>query len=159
MKYLLFFLPVLVFAKAPSTVEFKNPEGKTVGQAEIAPEGKGVVLRVKLKDLPPGPHAFHVHETGKCDGPKFESAGAHYNPTKAEHGAKGPHAGDFENILVKEDGTAEVEIKSERLTLGKGKSSLRKKGGTALIVHAAADDGVTQPSGNAGDRIACAVIN
>jgi Cu-Zn family superoxide dismutase len=164
MKFLaLFFVPTLLFAatEAPLKVNFKNAEGKDVGTATLSEDSKGVKMVLSLKGLPPGPHAFHAHEKGSCVAPKFESAGAHFNPTKSQHGMhadKGPHAGDFENITVKEDGTADVEIVSNRITLGKGKNSLRKAAGTALVVHASPDDGKSQPSGNAGDRIACAEI-
>lgn len=144
---------------APLKATFHNPKGEEVGIAHIDGKEKGVTIKLELKKLPPGAHAFHVHEKGSCKAPDFASAGAHYNPSKAAHGFQsdnGPHAGDFENITVREDGTLEVELSNDRLDLGK--SSLRKKGGTALVIHEKGDDYKSQPAGDAGGRIACAEI-
>jgi len=140
---------------------FKNAKGEAVGTATITKKDKGVTIALDLKNLPAGPHAFHVNQAGKCLAPSFESAGPHFNPGKSSHGFqsdKGPHAGDFENLTVKEDGTLQAELSNERLALGKGKNSLQKKGGTALVIHEKADDYRSQPAGDAGARIACAEI-
>jgi Cu-Zn family superoxide dismutase len=97
----------------------------------------------------------------KCEGPTFQSAGAHFNPGQKEHGTqnpKGPHAGDMDNFTVGADGTARATVTDPRVDLGTGSNSLFSNGGTSLVIHAKADDMKTNPSGNSGDRIACGVI-
>lgn len=143
-------------------VELKNGEDKKVGTAELKQEAEGVVIKLEASDLPPGTHGFHIHEAGKCEAPTFESAGGHFNPTNANHGfddEKGPHAGDLPNLEVGEDGTVDIEVVAENVTLlADEPNSLLGPEGTALVIHAEADDGKSQPAGNAGDRIVCGVI-
>jgi Cu-Zn family superoxide dismutase len=139
-----------------------DAKGAGVGTATIEQSEKGVVIHLALKSLVPGEHALHFHQNAKCDAPDFKSAGGHFNPTAAHHGLKnpaGPHAGDMENITVAADGTSNVTTSDERVTLEPGKpNSLFANGGTALVIHAHADDMVTDPSGDSGDRVACGVI-
>lgn len=144
------------------TVAIMNAEGKTIGSAKLTQEADNVRIRVEAEKLTPGVHAIHIHETGKCDPPDFKSAGEHFNPGHTQHGFNNPqgfHAGDLPNITADAEGKVKADITSAVITLLPGKpNSLRKEGGTALIIHEKADDYVTDPAGNAGARIACGVI-
>ncbi len=165
MWWLLFFIGP-VFAQAPKAapvvnLTLKGPNNETVGTAQLTGLEKGVKITLDIEKLPAGPHAIHFHENGKCDGPKFTSAGGHYNPQTMKHGfdhAEGFHAGDMPNIMVQKNGKARLELVNTSVTLDDGPRSLRKPGGTTLIIHGGVDDYKSQPAGNAGDRIACAVI-
>lgn len=141
-------------------VDVKDATGKSVGMAMISGKDGGVSIAIDFKGLPPGEHALHFHQTAKCEAP-FTSAGGHFNPGMKKHGMQnpeGPHAGDMANFTVAADGTAKTTIVNPNVTLGMGDNSLYANGGTALMIHAAADDMKTDPSGNAGGRIACGLI-
>lgn len=150
------------FANAATvTVKMMNTKGESIGTADITELAKGVKIDLDLKGLPPGEHAFHIHEKGTCTAPKFESAGGHFAPSHHGHGfdsKKGFHAGDMSNIMVAADGSVKEEIINTEVTLGKGASSLKKTGGTAFVIHEKADDYKSQPSGAAGSRLACGEI-
>lgn len=146
-------------------VEMKNPQGQSVGMATLTGNkgGSGVTIKLDLKDLPPGVHALHIHATAKCEAPGFTTAGGHFNPEHAHHGVDNPmspkpHAGDMPNFTVKANGTAKFTVSDPRVNMGTGPDSIFANGGTALMIHAKADDLKSDPSGNAGDRIACGVI-
>jgi Cu-Zn family superoxide dismutase len=148
----------------PVTVDLKDAKGMSVGTATIgASKGgnTGVMIKLNVKGLMPGEHALHFHTAAKCEGPAFTSAGGHFNPEMKHHGLnnpEGPHAGDMPNFMVKANGTAKITVLDPRVTLGDGPNSLYANGGTALVIHAKADDLKSDPAGNAGDRIACGTI-
>jgi Cu-Zn family superoxide dismutase len=151
-----------VSAQTPGAMaDLKTPTGEVVGQATFTQQADGVMLMAEVKGLPAGEHGIHVHEVGKCDAPDFMSAGGHYNPAAKQHGLENPmgaHAGDMPNLTVGGDGTGEFEFMLKGVTLESGTGTLFKQDGTALVIHAAADDEKTDPSGNSGARIACGVI-
>jgi len=139
-----------------------NPDGEEIGTVAISEIAQGLRIFAQAEDLPPGVHAFHIHETGQCDTPSFESAGGHYNPTGMQHGwdnPEGPHAGDFPNVHVHEDGKLAVEYFTAALTLSEGESTLFDDDGSAVVVHEGPDDYQSDPAGHAGARIACGVIS
>jgi superoxide dismutase, Cu-Zn family len=153
----LFALP----SAAKTKVDVKDAQGKDVGTIILSEKGSGVSLKVHVHDLTPGDHGIHFHQNPKCDGPDFKSAGPHFNPGAKKHGLESPdghHAGDMQNLTVDANGKADVTLEDKDVTLGDGANSLFSNGGTAIVIHAKADDMKTDPSGNSGDRIACGVI-
>jgi Cu-Zn family superoxide dismutase len=145
-----------------ATATFVDVNGKEIGGASLTQTPNGVMIAVNLRGLPPGEHAFHVHEKGVCEpATKFMSAGGHFNPGGKKHGYMvegGPHGGDMPNQHVGADGALKANVFNPNVTLGAGAGSLFGADGAALVVHASPDDYAGQPAGNAGDRIACAVI-
>ena len=139
----------------------KDAGGKEVGSAQLSQTPHGVLVRLTLKGIPTGEHAFHVHQAGKCE-PPFTTAGGHFNPGNKKHGimvGDGPHAGDMPNLHIPSDGNLAIEVLNAAVTLDKDKpNSLYKPEGTALIIHAGKDDYKTDPTGDAGGRIACGVV-
>lgn len=147
-------------AQSGTKVTLQDAKGQPVGTATLSAAGTGISIALDVRNLPPGEHALHLHQVAKCE-PPFTSAGPHFNPEMKKHGLQnpeGPHAGDMNNFTVAKDGTAKTTVTDPRVTLGAGANSVFANGGTALVIHAAADDMKTDPSGNAGDRIACGVV-
>lgn len=146
--------PSAVPTRAVATL--KTADGKDAGTVTLLPAGAGMRLAVQVKGLPAGEHGIHMHAVGKCEGPKFESAGGHWNPMNKQHGLDnpaGPHAGDLPNLTVAADGTGILST-----TLTGTVADLLDTDGAALVIHAKRDDEKTDPSGDSGDRIACAMI-
>jgi Cu-Zn family superoxide dismutase len=144
-----------------ANAQLKDKGGKAVGDVDLTQGPGGVLLRLSLKGISPGEHAFHIHAVGKCE-PPFESAGGHYNPTNRKHGmmADHGHAGDMPNLHVPQSGELKVEVLNTAITLEKGKpNSVFDSDGSSIVVHAGADDYKTDPDGKAGERIACGVIS
>ncbi len=150
-------------AAVPRSAHARMIDGRnrTVGTALLEEGSSGVRITLDLHELPPGEHAFHIHENGACHVPSFDTAGAHFNPHGRKHGLRnpeGPHAGDLPNLVIRADGRFRGVVEAPRVTLGPGIHSLLKRGGTCLVIHAKPDDGVSDPAGNAGERLACGVI-
>lgn len=143
------------------TVDMYNSSGDMIGTAKLAERSEGVQVKLKLEGLAPGYHGIHVHEFPKCEGPEFISAGNHLNPEGKEHGLmhpEGAHLGDMPNIEADSGGLANAELMLAGATLLEGKKSLLEGEGTSLIIHDGQDDGISQPGGNSGARVACGKI-
>ncbi|HET6603516.1 MAG TPA: superoxide dismutase family protein [Xanthomonadaceae bacterium] len=149
-------------AGGPATAELVDAAGKPVGSATLKQTPHGVLITATAEGLTAGEHAFHIHETGQCDpGTGFSSAGGHFALGR-EHGflvEAGPHPGDMPNVVVGADGRFAIEVLNGRVSLEPGADGdLFDADGSALVIHAGADDYHSQPAGAAGDRVACGVI-
>lgn len=148
-------------AAQTATAPLKDSQGKEVGSANLMQTPRGVLVNLSVKGLPAGEHAFHIHAVGKCE-PPFTTAGGHFNPDSKKHGlmaADGAHAGDMPNLHIPQSGDLTIEVLNAAVTLEKGKpNSLLDNDGSALIIHAGTDDYRTDPTGEAGGRIACGVV-
>ena len=148
----------------PTVADFKDAGGRNVGQVALQEAPTGMLVRLDLRGLRPGWHGLHFHAVGDCSDMKFERAGAHVNATpKRAHGLlnpAGPDYGDLPNVFIGADGTGRTEVFSGLVSLtgAGGRAALRDADGSALMIHANADDQTTQPIGGAGARLACAVI-
>ncbi len=144
-------------AAGTATATLQKADGTPAGSATATPTADGLAITVSVTGIPAGPHGVHVHMTGKCEGPKFESAGGHWNPASTQHGLdnpKGQHAGDMPNLTAADDGTGSLSYTLKGGTL----AQLLDADGAAFVIHAGEDDQKTDPSGNSGDRIACGVF-
>jgi Cu-Zn family superoxide dismutase len=142
----------------------RDASGATIGTATFVESGANdvrVTVEITGGSLSAGLHGLHVHATGKCDGPDFATAGGHFNPRNAKHGLQtsdGPHAGDLPNISIGSDGKGRFSMNVSRFTLSPGTLSLMDADGSAIVIHAAVDDGITDATGNSGARVACGVV-
>lgn len=167
-KFTILALPLLAAACAPieptggAPMPLINALGAPIGEVRAWQTSGGVAFRIDAVGLPHGLHGLHVHSIGRCDPPNFTSAGSHWNPAGKQHGMNnpaGPHGGDLPNVEVAANGVlaATVTLPGASLTAA-GPGALLDADGAALVLHAQADDYRTDPSGNSGGRIACAVI-
>lgn len=140
----------------------RNAAGQVVGTVTLTAQADGVLVDGTFAGLPAGAHGLHFHTVGTCT-PTFDAAGGHYNPTNRQHGFNNPqgvHAGDLPNLEIGADGTGTYRRVTDRITLDPGAANtVYDADGTALLVHATADDYVTDPTGNSGGRIACGVVS
>ncbi|MEX2249230.1 MAG: superoxide dismutase family protein [Parvibaculum sp.] len=173
-------LPVIVFLAASFAAagaaqaepklaagQFKSTDGAEAGSADLSEGPDGVLIRIEVEGLAPGWHGVHFHATGDCSDAKFMSSGGHINhPLKSEekpHGLlnrEGPDFGDLPNLHVAEDGTGKAEMFSALVSFDgqDERSMLFDADGSAIVIHAGADDHMSQPIGGAGARVACAVL-
>ncbi|HET6228692.1 MAG TPA: superoxide dismutase family protein [Longimicrobiaceae bacterium] len=134
----------------------RNAQGQEVGMLTLSPSGAGTHVMLRVHGMAPGTHGAHIHNTGRCDAPAFTSAGPHLNTTNRMHGTQnpqGPHRGDMPNLVVAADGTGTLN-----LDLATPWGDIFDGDGSAIVVHANADDYMTDPSGNSGARVACGTI-
>jgi Cu-Zn family superoxide dismutase len=142
---------------ATATALLRTATGTDAGRATATEVAGGVRFTLDARGLPAGTHGAHIHMVGRCDAPDFTTAGSHWNPTAMKHGSlnpQGPHEGDLPNLLVGTDGRGTIGVTVPGATL----AGLLDPDGSAIVVHAAADDLKTDPSGNSGGRIACGVF-
>ncbi|WP_062212679.1 superoxide dismutase family protein [Aureimonas sp. AU12] len=152
-------LPAAAQEPAPMRIELKGADGASHGTVTLTETPHGVLIDGDLTGMADGEYAFHFHETGLCEG-NFDSAKGHHNPTNQEHGflaANGPHAGDMANVYVT-SGKARFQQFNPMVRLAGGDAPLRDADGTAVMVHGGVDDYSSQPSGDAGSRMACGVV-
>ena len=145
----------------PSPIEIRKADGSLAARAIVWQNHASVEVRVQAAGLPPGHYGVHVHAVGRCDGPAFASAGSHWNPTAHQHGSLNPaghHLGDLPNLDVDDLGNGRLEFAITGASLS-GADGIFDADGAALVIHAAADDYRTDPSGNSGARIACGVLH
>jgi Cu-Zn family superoxide dismutase len=138
-----------------------EPGGRVVGRASVTQEGGDAGVRIEVEGLSAGTYAAHIHRTGRCAGPAFDSAGPHWNPAERQHGFDNPagsHSGDLPNLVVGADGRGTLSFTIRSASL-RGAAGMLDADGAAMMLHAQADDYRTDPSGNSGARIACGVLN
>lgn len=144
-----------------AVADLVDGQGQTRGKATLRQGKDGIHVEVKGVGLPAGVHAVHIHTVGTCTGPDFTSAGGHWNPGHKQHGHDNPagaHMGDMPNMTVGADGTGALKAVVKGGMLNGGDTPLFDADGGAVVIHAAADDYKTDPTGNAGARLACGVL-
>lgn len=166
-KFILLFIFLILLSacqtsgKSTYEIDMYNVDGDMVGTSTFIEQPEGVKIKIKVEGLDPGFHGAHIHENPFCEGPDFISAGNHYNPTGDKHGLlhpEGSHLGDLPNVEADGLGLVEVELLAPEVTLLDGKKSLLKGDGVSFILTEDVDDGMTQPSGDAGSRLICGIL-
>lgn len=156
--------PTTACAQGPGprlTAAVIDTAGNRIGQVSASEDAGGAILQVYVSGLTPGLHGMHLHAAARCEPPAFLTAEGHFNPTQRKHGHRnpdGPHVGDFPNLEVGADGTGRAQVRVEGWSLRAAERSIGQPG-VALVLHAGEDDRVTDPSGNSGARIGCALIS
>jgi Cu-Zn family superoxide dismutase len=144
-----------------ATGALRDGAGTQIGDVRLEQTASGVQVTVSGQRLTPGQHGVHFHAVGRCEGPAFTSAGGHFNPISRKHGLQnpeGPHGGDLPNLQADNDGKTLYTATTDRISLTAGPSGIFDADGTALVIHAGQDDQMTDPAGNSGDRVACAIL-
>src|SRR5690625_2445421 len=141
-------------------IDIYNSSADMIGTAKRSEQEGGCYGKLEIKGLLSGFHGVHIHEFRKCEGPDFKSSGNHFNPDGKDHGLmhpEGSHLGDLPNIEADSSGYAKAELMADEATFTDGKNSLLREDGTSLVITADKDDGVSQPGGKSGERVACGI--
>lgn len=147
--------------RSPLNTSIYNADNDKIGTATLTEQPEGVEVQLKVEGLEPGMHAVHIHEFPKCEAPDFKSAGNHFNPLSKDHGLmnpKGAHVGDMPNVEADQSGMVDTTLMLPEAKLKEGQKSLLRDEGTSIVIHSGQDDGMTQPAGDSGERIACGKI-
>lgn len=150
--------PVAASDVGGATAQIRTADGRLVGRAFIPVGPNRLEVRVEARGLAPGRYGVHLHAVGRCEGPDFASAGPHWDPTGLQHGRlnpRGHHRGDLPNLVIGADGSGQLMFVIDGT---RGRESLFDTDGATIVIHAAADDERTDPSGNSGARTACGVL-
>lgn len=148
--------------QAIASAQLLNAAGQSMGTATATQSGDSIRVRIEGAGLPQGAHGAHIHMTGQCVAPGFESAGGHWNPTGRAHGSENPagmHKGDMPNILIGTNGAGTLEYTIAGARVSGGSDAMLDQDGAAIVIHAGPDDYRSDPSGNSGARIACGVFS
>lgn len=145
-----------------ASAQLSDASGEKRGTAVLTENGDGLKLEVRAEGLASGTYGIHLHMVGRCEGPKYESAGSHWNPSSKQHGLENPngsHEGDLPNIQAVTGKPTTYSVVIKGATLSSGSLAVLDADGTAIVIHAKPDDYKTDPSGNSGDRVICGTFS